>query len=645
MSHQSLLDQLDQFNEQQLRRLLVEHLTERKLGLHWEANLIERDKALNADVVFPRLVDESSHALPTEGVVPHLIIEGDNFDALRLLRATHRGQIRVIYIDPPYNTGEKDWVYNDRYVGKNDRYRYSLWLEFLYQRLNLARDLLAPDGVILVSIDDENRSKLELLMDEVFPQRRIGSFVWRVRSGGNDTKGALLSINHEHVLIYGNPEFQFKGDERDEDAYTNPDNDSRGPWANDNLVKAHNAKQRPEAYYSIKNPQSDVWYLCDPDSVWRFSSMEMPLKKKLQADPIEKIINEKRVLWPEESSVALYSSLEDLVAAIENDTAPVTLRIYKTISDLHELAKTDEKISRLIGYIKPLSFWVNKKLGFGKPRYKRFRSQLKRDVTPLSSWLLSTSDDDFDDLDIQGMVLTVGATGEGTSLYKKILENKDFPYPKPLSLIKGLLKQATRPNDIVLDFFAGSGTTGQAVLELNAEDEGNRRFILCSSTEATTKEPNKNLCRDVCAERLRRVMQGYGNKPGLGGSFAYLQLDKYQEADIQFEVTPSHAAQLLSLQSNHGALAGIASGPNSNNDLGIIPIANDGQLAIVLVPDPSEAALNALLSWPGERLVVYSTRPQTVAQYFSDAGRDVISRSLHDALMRGQSQMKTGRKS
>ena len=164
-----LLEQFKDLNAQQLRRLVVEHLTKQKLGLYWESNAIKRDVALNANVVLPRLVPEYSHT--PQGITHHrnLIIEGDNFDSLRLLRATHAGKIRVIYIDPPYNTGNKDWVYNDKFVGANDRWRHSQWLEFLYQRLTLARELLTSDGVILVSINDENRARLELLMDEVFP--------------------------------------------------------------------------------------------------------------------------------------------------------------------------------------------------------------------------------------------------------------------------------------------------------------------------------------------------------------------------------------------------------------------------------------------------------------------------------------------
>jgi adenine-specific DNA-methyltransferase len=194
---QSLLDSLDQMTATELRRVLAEHLTQQKLGLYWERNAIDHDKALNANVVLPRLVPEWSHT--PDGCTQHqnLIIESDNFDSLRLLRSTHAGRIRVIYIDPPYNTGNKDWVYNDSYVGAKDRWRHSQWLEFLYQRLTLARELLTPDGVILVSINDENRSRLELLMDEVFPGRRVGSFAWRTKDSTSRTDSNFSEV-HEH---------------------------------------------------------------------------------------------------------------------------------------------------------------------------------------------------------------------------------------------------------------------------------------------------------------------------------------------------------------------------------------------------------------------------------------------------------------
>ena len=229
---QNLLKTLDGLNAAQLKRLLVDQLTKQKLGLYWESSAIERDAALNAHIVLPRLVGDYSHGLADVAGpgTPNLIIEGDNYDSLRLLRSTHAGKVRVIYIDPPYNTGNKDWVYNDRYVGANDRWRHSQWLEFLYRRLVLAKDLLTQDGVIMVSINDENRARLELLMDEVFPGRRVGSLVWRTKDTGNDLSQRFSHV-HEHVLVYGNAGFRFNGRATNRSKFRNPDNDSRGDWS------------------------------------------------------------------------------------------------------------------------------------------------------------------------------------------------------------------------------------------------------------------------------------------------------------------------------------------------------------------------------------------------------------------------------
>jgi adenine-specific DNA-methyltransferase len=208
-----------------------------------------------------------------------------------------------------------------------------------------------------------------------------------------------------------------------------------------------------------------------------------------------------------------------------------------------------------------------------------------------------------------------------------------------MSLIKGLLAQATKPDDIVLDFFAGSGTTGQAVLELNAEDNGQRRFILCSSTEATAKEPDKNLCRDVCAERLRRVMTGYGGKPGYslaqGSEFAYLQLDKLDAADVAFDATPAHASTLIYMQNT--ALAHVL---HSQEAIEVIAIS-DGWLTVLCQQATPEAvdALAALSAQQGAcSLAVYCARPKALQALLAERGITANTYSITDALLKGQSR-------
>ena len=613
----ALLQRLDQLSAPELRRLLAEQLTRQKLGLTWERDAIAHDRALNADVVLPRLVPEASHT--PEGCTQHanLIIEGDNFDALRLLRATHAGKVRVIYIDPPYNTGNKDWVYNDQYVGANDRWRHSQWLEFLYQRLSLARDLLTSDGVILVSINDENRARLELLMDEVFPGRRVGSFVWRSRTGGNDTKGAFFSDNHEHVLVYANSGFRFAGDEKSYSMYKYQEGDRL--FRLSDLTKAHDFKERPNTYYPIHDPATATFYPCNPQRVWAYASKARVKEgQKIRGDTIEDLVTKGLVWFPPEQRVEQFATRAELLEAIARKDVPMSGSTPLLFADMPEL-----------------DFWVGKRIGYGRPAFKRFKEGLKNENQPISSWLTPRQEEDTV---VGGLNMpVVGTTEEGSKDLKETMGEKAFPYPKPPSLIKNLLAQASRPGDIVLDFFAGSGTTGQAVLELNAEDGGQRHFILCSSTEATAKEPTKNLCRDVCAERLRRVIAGYGGKSGhtlaQGGEFAYLQLDKIDGADVLLDATAQHAATLLSMRN-------MAVAPVDHAQTAITVIAKQADWLLVLCQDtqaPTLAALRDLhQQHPQARLSVVTPRPKALALWLAEQGIAAHTQALHEVLTLGQ---------
>lgn len=636
-NQESLLSQLELLNAQQLRRLLVEHLTQKKLGLYWESNSIDRDAAVNANIVLPKLKKEWSYWPNDTEEARNIIIEGDNFDSLRLLNATHRGKVRVIYIDPPYNTGNKDWVYNDRFVGVNDRWRHSQWLEFLYRRLILARDLLTPDGVIMVSINDENRSRLELLMDEVFPGRRLGSLVWRTKDTGNDLSQRFSHV-HEHVLVYANIGFKFNGRQTDRSKFRNSDADERGDWSPQPLTKAHSYIERPNTYYPIQDPDTGYWYPCDPNRVWAYAS-ENEIRKRflgdhaaieaafngLRSDSIEKLIEKKMIYFPpcKPSEVMLFNNKDELIAAIKNGKGPVLPK---------------KKTPLLTEDLPDLDFWVGKKIAPGRPSRKEFWTAKPEEdrLAPLSSWIAGVNEAVVvleEDAEDEPVVLRSARGGVATDEIKNILGGKVFSYPKPLTLIKGLLSQATQPNDIVLDFFAGSGTTGQAVLELNKEDGGNRRFILCSSTEANTKEPEKNLCRDVCAERIRRVIEGYGDVSALGNNFAYLQLDKFDAADITFESNEMHAALLLAMREQHSIY------PVSNAN--VFQVAGNNQLAVLLCREVNERSIEDIFEWPAERLAVYSSRPDTVRHLLQIKGKDVNSYSLLEALMRGQTTLRS----
>ena len=614
----ALLQQLDTLSAPELRRLLAEHLTRQKLGLYWERDAIAHDQALNADVVLPRVVPQYGHA--PEGCAAHrnLIIEGDNFDSLRLLRSTHAGKVRVIYIDPPYNTGNKDWVYNDKFVGANDRWRHSQWLEFLYQRLLLARDLLTSDGVILVSINDENRARLELLMDEVFPGRRLGSITWRTRQGSNADQACFLSVDHEHVLVYGNSAFAFNGFDKSYEMYSNTDNDPRGDWRIGDITLGFSFKERPNLYYPLTDPATGISYPCSPESVWRYAT-EARLKpgQRLQAKSMEEYIRLGQIVFPKNPRVETWHSMGELLQAIDANEVPRGGKSLLLRRDLPDL-----------------EWWVGKPVGFGRPQFKRYKADLRNQTQPLSSWVVPS----FEEGTYEADESLVSATNqEGARQVAQIFGDRAFNYAKPASLIKGLLSQATRPGDIVLDFFAGSGTTGQAVLELNAEDNGQRRFILCSSTEATAKEPHKNLCRDVCAERLRRVIAGYGGKDGYtlaqGGEFAYLQLDKLNAADVVLDATPAHAAALLALRNT-------ATAPNQSSEQPVQVVAKGHDWLLVLCAESTPQALAALLALPAQhgvaRLLVVAQRAKSVGHWLAQRGVQAQVLSLRQVLLQGQ---------
>lgn len=642
--HTDLLSRLEQLNAQELRRLLAEHLTKRKLGLTWERDALAHDQALNADVVLPRMVSELSHtpADADEKFIHHnLIIEGDNFDSLRLLKTTHAGRVRIIYIDPPYNTGNNDWVYNDRYVGEKDRWRHSQWLEFLYQRLTLARDLLTSDGVILVSINDENRARLELLMDEVFPGRRLGSLAWRTKDTGNDLSQRFSHV-HEHVLVYANQGFKFNGQSTDRSKFRNPDNDKRGDWSPQPLTKAHTYAERENTYYPIQDPDTGYWYPCDPNRVWAYAS-EQEIRRRLagdedaiqaalaglRSDTMETLIAKRLIYFPpcKPTEVMRFATREDLLAAIAAGKGPILPK---------------KKTPLLRADLPDLDFWIDKPIAPGRPSRKEHWTAKPEEerIAPLSSWIaglneqITNNEDDEDEM----FVMRSTRGGVATDEVKEVFGSKAFQHPKPLSLIQGLLQQATRPGDIVLDFFAGSATTAHAVLALNAEDNGQRRYILCSSTEATAKEPNKNICRDITAERMRRVSRGYAGKPGYtadqGGEFAYLQLDKVTPADLPFEVKTENAMALLSLRETHAVW--------KVQDRLVHHIARADNCDILLCLDVTSKAVKELAAWPKthgvQRLAVYCERPAALQEVLEAKGIDVVCHSLIDAMLNGQTR-------
>lgn len=593
----------DDLGREQLIALLEKRDREKKLGLVWERDEIEADAAIDQNFVACEVVPElSEKAAPWR----NLVIEGDNYDALRWLRMTHRGKVKAIYIDPPYNTGNKDWVYNDHYIDRDDRYRHSTWLEFLYRRLTLARDLLADDGVILVSINDEQRAKLELLMDEALPGMRLGSLVWRTRQGSNADQDHFLSLDHEHVLAFSGPQFRFSGTAKTFALYSNPDNHPDGDWTKDNLTLGFSRHERPNLFYPLYDPVCDIWYPPNPDRVWVYASRaNLKAGQKLAAEPMEDFVAKNKIYFPEEQVVEVWHTLDELLVAIDRGEVPSRNRTPLLRKDLPDL-----------------QFWVGKRVGFGAPRFKRFKKDLRNATQPVSSWI-STRSEASSDATVHSVI--AGTNDEGAKVIRDVFGEKAFNYAKPVSLIRELLRQSTSPDDLVLDFFAGSGTTAQAVMELNAEDGGDRRFIMVSSTEATEAEPDKNLCRDVTSERIRRLNKADGKYADLAAEFAYLRTVEIDFEDLDYDLTPAQA--WTALEAMHGLPLTPYEGARGWN-------AHEGEDTVLVLVDAADVAL---ATWVAARmkqnLFVYGWAPGQVEAALGIAGLRVLP--LRETLVKG----------
>ncbi|MGG0487408.1 site-specific DNA-methyltransferase [Priestia aryabhattai] len=369
----------------------------------------------------------------------NVYIEGDNLEALKLLQKSYFGKINMIYIDPPYNTG-KDFIYADNFYDSvanykeqthqltkvnaetNGRY-HTDWLNMMYPRLKVARTLLAEDGAIFISIDDNEAANLKKLCDEIFGEDNfVSEIIWEKKfSPQNDAK--YFSLNHEQIYCYAKNKNKFNRNllpatEEQIARYKNPDNDPRGPWqSGDLLVTTYSEKYD----YPITIPSGRI---VNPPSgrCWRVS------QEKLLA-----LVNDNRI-------------------------------------------------------------WFGKD-GNGNPRIKRFLSEVNQGIVPISIWKHSE----------------VGHTQGASHELRELFDGKKyFDFPKPVSLIKQALMIASSKESIVLDFFAGSSTTAHAVMELNAEDEGNRKFIMVQLDELTDEksEAHKSGYSNICEigkDRIRRA--------------------------------------------------------------------------------------------------------------------------------------------
>lgn len=425
----------------------------------------------------------------------NLYIEGDNLEVLKLLQNSYFNKVKMIYIDPPYNTGN-DFIYVDDFAQNIDEYEeakgsfdeegnrlfkntdtngrfHSDWCSMIYPRLVLARNLLADDGVIFISIDDNEQENLKKICDEVFGEKNfIAQVIWERAYAPVNLK-KHFSENHDYIICYakdidkaicnGLPRASEANDR-----YSNPDNDPRGVWQSDNLSVGPIV-------------QSKIYEIITPGG--------------------------RKVLPPEGYCWRL----------------------------------TKEKFKE---YIEDNRIWFGKD-GNNVPRIKRFLSEVKQSVTPMTIWKYSE----------------VGHSQDAKQNLKKLFDGKSFfDYPKSVELIKRCIQLYSNESSIILDFFSGSATTAHAVMQLNAEDGGKRKFIMVQLPEKTDEKSEafkagyKNIC-EIGKERIRRAGEKIKEEAGLNGQdldigFRVLKLDSSNMKDIYYSADEYDQGMLENMQSN-----------------------------------------------------------------------------------------------
>ena len=447
-------------------------LKAKKYGLVWDSEREPEQVVLDCENNLPILKRLNNKEIRTDDTDDNILIEGDNYHALTVLNYTHKEKIDVIYIDPPYNTGKKDFVYNDRFVEKEDGYRHSKWLNFMEKRLNIACELLTKEGVIFISIDDNEVAQLKLLSDKIFGEGNfIGQYIHKNNSSKNQAK--IVSISTEYMLCYAK---------------------------NLQLV-------RKEKWKIEKKGARDIVNL-----------FEKLKKQELSLEEIESEIKDmyKR---PKYAHLSRWNKVDEKGVFVDADLSreggvknytirnPITKQKCvipsrgwgKSQADLIELQEND-----LIWYGDPKT----------PPRMKSYITFEDKSV-PDSFFYFDNSID--------------------TRWIKNIFGSLVFENPKPVNMLKHVFSMLPRKNITVLDFMAGSGTTGHAVLQINKEDGGKRKFILCTNNE-------NNICTEVTYPRIKKAINGYKDRSngepieGLNGNLQYFKTSLLKKTNNRDQV-------------------------------------------------------------------------------------------------------------
>lgn len=472
---------------------IEKELTAKKYGLVWEEHEEEVDVKMQTHIpVFTEDKEKEIVGNP-ESDDYNFLLEGDNLHSLKLLEKTHKGKIDVIYIDPPYNTGNKDFIYDDKFVGVDDTFKHSKWISFMQKRLIYAHKFLSDRGVIFISIDDNEQSQVKLLCDEIFgAENFIANLIW---AAGRKNDSKYISVSHEYMLCYAKSLYYLKN--------------KKIIWKErkqgiDDIYKEYGRlKKQYGQDYEIMSVKLKDWYKALPDN--------HPARNHSHYNCIDEngIYFPSDISWPGGGGPKY-----EVLHPITNKPVRVPNRgwVYPTKE------RMDEVIAQNLVH-------------FGKdetsvPCKKTYLTN-NESSTPYSVFYKDGR--------------------AATKRLRTLMGESVFQNPKDEEIIKRIINISTTKSSIILDFFAGSGTTGQAVLELNKEDGGNRKFILCTNNE-------NNICEEVTYQRLKTVITGLrtdGTKysDGLPSNLKYYKTDFIpKNSEELYDDLLDHIVEMIQLQ-------------------------------------------------------------------------------------------------
>lgn len=491
-------------------KLMYKDLKPKKFGLIWE------DKVENVHLEllkkFPLLEEIKEKSINTKlDDTVNILIEGDNLYSLKTLQYTHRNKVDLILIDPPYNRGKKDFRYNDIFVNSEDVWKHSKWLSFMNKRLRLSQEILSDDGIIIISIDDNELCNLKLLCDGIFgPENFVAILPTIMNLKGNQGEYGFAGT-HEYNIVYVKDKTKSKFGLFDVD-----DEEVLNSWEEDNIgLFKRGASLIASGQDSKREKREKMYYPILINNDNEIST--------ITEDEYRNIYNRETKIFDDNFVEELRKKYEDL-----------------GFTFLLPLSARGEKLRWRWGWNEStlLKLKTDLMISYNKGKIVLYKKQ-------------RPSIDDLPGKKPKSLFYKPEySSGNATDMIKEMFNgHKVFENPKPVELIKDLIKIASKKDSIILDFFAGSGTTGQAVLQLNKEDGGSRRFILCTNNE-------NNICEEVTYKRLEKVINGYTTNKGkkieaIKGNLKYyktLLTDIEQDIDDNVEQLVAMCTDVISIK-------------------------------------------------------------------------------------------------